>query len=165
MFMYPHESSDKIHIDKETKIHSLEDLPNHSIKRGFEYAMRASLESEWYQTRDRMGATIFAGNRLIATGSNSLVKSKPGNRFTKVLTNGKVVEYMKSIHAEQAALVKIKHYEYERQKLSMFVYRENSKGIMSASFPCPMCQEALRKSDISVVYFITPDNYLGVWRL
>lgn len=112
-----------------------------------------------------MGAVIFAGSRLIASGSNSLIKSMPGNRFTKILTGGKAVEYMKSIHAEQAALVKIKHYDYERQKLSMFIYRENSKGHMSASFPCPMCQKVLRQSCISVVYFITPDNYLGIWRL
>ena len=165
MQMYGHKADDKITIDTSKVIHKIEELPSGYIKRGFEAAMKASKESEWYSVRDRMGSAIFAGSRLISLGSNFLAKSKPGNTFTKIGPNGKVIQYLKSIHCEQQALVRIRHYDYSNQKLVMFVYREDAKGNMAASFPCPMCQNALRKSDVDVVYFITHDHYLGVWRL
>ncbi len=150
-------------IDKQIK--SLNELPSR-IQRGFEAAKAASSYSDGYLKRERMGAAIFAGSRLLSIGFNQYSKSRPDNKFFKISQDNKIIEYCKATHCEQCALDKIKYSEnYTDKKLIMYVYREGANGEPTASAPCQMCQAAIKRSDISVVRFFTFDGEYKEWKV
>lgn len=161
--MYSVSQSDNIYIDSSKRLISLDELP-YSIRRGFEAAEAAASYSDWPSKRTQMGSAIFMGSRLLSIGFNQFWKARPGNRFYKLRQDGVVVEYVKPFHAEQSALVKIRHREYpSRKKLIMFVYRMDSQNQPASSFPCQMCQTDITTSGISTVHFIAPGGYYGRW--
>lgn len=163
--MYDFNESDKINVSISERILSLNDLSS-SIKRGFEAAQAASLHSDWPSKRTKMGCAIFAGSRLVSIGFNQFSKTKPGNKFFKIDPNGNVIEYLKPLHAEQSALVKIRHRDnLKKSKLSMFIYRSNISGLLATSAPCPMCQSEIINAGISIVHFFAPGSRYGVWRV
>lgn len=146
------------------KIYSLDELPAR-LQRGFEAAKAASTCSDGLFAREKMGAAIYAGSRLLSIGFNNYAKSRPGNKFIKVVDD-KVFEYYKATHAEQSALDKIKYSEnYANSKLIMYIYREAANGTPSASAPCELCQALIKRSDISVVRFFTPSGSYKEWKV
>lgn len=160
--MYDFDQSGSIIVDTSKRIISLDELP-YSIRRGFEAALAASSDSDWPSLRTRMGSAIFAGSRLLSVGANAFYKTKPGNKFFKVKADGVVTEYLKPLHAEQAALVKIRHRDYSRQKLSMFIWRSDAQGRPNTSAPCELCQSEIIKSGIKIVHFFAPGGLYGKW--
>ena len=162
--MYTFEDDSNVYVDTSNHIGCLNELPA-SIQRGFEAAMVASNHSDGLQSRQRMGSAIFMGARLIAIGFNQYQKAKPGNKFFKVTSEGTVREYLKTIHAEQNALVKIRYREYATKKLTMYIYRTDATGKPATSAPCNMCQEQIKAAGISTVHFFAPGGYYGKWRL
>ena len=112
-----------------------------------------------------MGAAIFAGSRLLSIGFNQYYKSRPDNKFIKLVDN-KVVEYYKATHAEQTALDKIKYStNYINSKLILYIYREGADGMPSASAPCELCQSVIKRSGISIVRFFTTQGSYKEWKL
>jgi deoxycytidylate deaminase len=160
--MYQFDNLHNVYINTNKQLIQLSDLPA-SLTRGFEAALVASSHSDGLQRRLRMGAAIYAGSRLLSIGFNQYLKTKPGNKFFKIESNGVVKEFLKTIHAEQTALIKIRHRDYSNNKLSMFIYRSDSNGNPATSAPCPMCQETIRAYGISTVHFIAPGGYYGKW--
>ena len=143
---------------------SLDELPAR-LRRGFEAAKVASLYSDGNSKRERMGAAIFAGSRLLSIGFNQYYKSRPDNKFIKLVDN-KVVEYYKATHAEQTALDKIKYStNYINSKLILYIYREGADGMPSASAPCELCQSVIKRSGISIVRFFTTQGSYKEWKL
>lgn len=146
------------------RITSLDQLPAR-LKRGFEAAKAASVCSDGYQVRDRMGTAIFAGSRLLAVGFNQFHKSRPGNKFIKVVDN-KIVEFYRATHSEQAVLDRIKYSEnYSNSKLILYIYRETADGMPSASAPCLMCQQVIKNSAVSIVRFFTMSGEYREWKV
>jgi deoxycytidylate deaminase len=160
--MYQFDNIHNVYVNVTQPIVMLSNLPA-SIKRGFEAALVASNHSDGLQRRLKMGAAIYAGSRLLSIGFNQYQKTKPGNKFFKVGENGVVKEFLKTIHAEQNALIKIRHRDYSNNKLSMYIYRSDSNGNPATSAPCPLCQADIKKAGIAKVYFIAPGGYLGYW--
>ena len=119
--------------------------------RGFMIAKSAIVEVEGKPLRHSLGAAIFHGNRLLATGSNG-VKSKPENVVNKL--DGS--EYYVSCHAEQVCCDGIKHYGYDESntKLIMYVVRVSHNNKFVTSKPCNMCIDYMRKYGIKLVRFI-----------
>jgi len=146
------------------KISSLDELPAR-LRKGFEAAKVASLYSDGDSVRQRMGSAIFAGSRLLSIGFNQYYKSRPDNRFIKIVDN-KLVEYYKATHAEQSALDKIKYSpNYTKAKLILYIYREGANGMPSASAPCELCQSVIKRSDISIVRFFTMSGEYREWKV
>lgn len=162
--MYQFDNIHNVYVNVTQPIVMLNDLPA-SIKRGFEAALVASHHSDGVQRRLRMGAAIYAGSRLLSIGFNQYQKTKPGNKFFKVGENGTIKEFLKTIHAEQTALIKIKYRDYSNSKLSMYIYRTDSNGNPATSAPCPLCQKDIKDSGINTVHFIAPGGYLGKWQV
>lgn len=160
--MYQFDNIHNVYVNVTRPIISLSELPA-SITRGFEAALVASNHSDGLQRRLRMGAAIYAGSRLLSIGFNQYQKTKPGNKFFKVGENGVIKEFLKTIHAEQTALIKIRHRDYSNNKLSMYIYRADSNGNPATSAPCPMCQEMISSYGINTVHFIAPGGYYGKW--
>lgn len=119
-------------------------------QRCFEIAKAASEHSDGKFPRDRMGAAIFSGSRLLSVGFNQYAKSRPGNIGLK--KNGRT--FLISIHAEQSALSKIKYRDYSSNKLICYIVRLNSVGDFTSSKPCNMCIDHLKNHGIKNVRFI-----------
>jgi len=150
---------------KDKKIRHLNELPAR-IQKGFEAAKAASFYSDGSLKRERMGAAIFAGSRLLSIGFNQYYKSRPDNRFIKIGPNNKVIEYRKATHAEQCALDKIKYSpNYVNKKLIMYIYREGADGHPTASMPCQICQSTIKRSDVAIVRFFTPNGEYKEWKV
>lgn len=91
-----------------------------------------------------MGAALFCGGKIISTGFNTYGKTHPA-------TSNK--EYISSVHAEHACIIKRQHYE-PSNNLIMYVYREDSKGIPVCSKPCQQCEDIMRMAGIKRVRYI-----------
>ena len=147
------------------KITSLDELPAR-LQKGFEAAKVASSYSDGCLKRERMGAAIFAGSRLLSIGFNQYYKSRPDNKFIKLGLDNKVVEYRKATHAEQCALDKIKYSpNYVNKKIIMYIYREGSNGEPTASMPCELCQSIIKRSDVAIVRFFTTSGEYKEWKV
>jgi len=140
-------------INKSTKYIITKSLTGRWIH-GFEAAKRAIVYSSDQCPGHYLGAAIFHGNRLLATGNNTGSKTKPGN--TAVKPNG--TEYDISCHAEQMAVDGIKHYGYENLKLILYVVRVNSDDKYTTSRPCNMCIDYMKKYGIKIVRFINKNG-------
>ena len=148
----------------DNRVYSLDELPAR-LQKGFEAAKVASTYSDGDLKRERMGAAIFAGSRLLSIGFNQYYKSRPDNKFIKVISN-KIVEYSKATHAEQCALDKIKYSpNYAKKKLILYIYREGADGTPAASAPCELCQTLIKRSEISVVRFFTRGGEYKEWKV
>lgn len=119
-------------------------------KRGFEAARAASLASDGKSVGEKMGAALFQGARLLSTGHNLYAKTKPGNSHR--MDNG--VVFNTSVHAEQMAIDKIKHYDYSNAKLTVYVVRLDMSGNFVLSKPCDICVSYMKEHGIKVARFI-----------
>lgn len=127
----------------------------HRWVRGFETAKQAIEYSSGKCRGHYMGAAIFSGNRVLSTGNNLLVKTKPGNSVVK--TDG--TAYDISCHAEQIAVDRVKHRESNTSNLIMYIVRVNGNDKYANSRPCAMCVDYLKKYGIRTIRFI---NELGI---
>ena len=122
--------------------------------RGFEAAEAASEYSNGIPNRDKMGAAIFSGGRLLSIGFNLYKKTTPTGVIPK---RGKQV--VLSLHAEHAAAVKIRWRDYTRKKLIIYIFRKNAFNIPVSSKPCLKCQELLLSSGIKIARYINESGY------
>ena len=101
-------------------------------------------ECEKSTYRFRIGAVIFKGSRIISSGHNGIRSvSQIKDKFKK---------YENSLHAEQAALMNI---DWNKVKgCSILVMKISpSKGILSMSKPCEICQKLLEHIGIKTIYY------------
>lgn len=84
--------------------------------------------------RQRHGALIFSGRKLLAVGVNTY------RNHPLAVTNPKIEA---SYHAETNALRQIKPHEVGPKSLKVFVVRVNGSGLLMPSRPCNNCLEAL----------------------
>lgn len=116
--------------------------------RGFELAAAAATHSTAPSERTRMGAALFNGSILVSIGFNKYFKSHPDLRRHR----GDYVPFF-NIHAEQAALIKRRHYDGDNN-LVMYVWRESADGKAAHSKPCSMCQVLMREAGVRKVRYI-----------
>jgi len=112
--------------------------------RGFEAAQAASAHSDGKIIGSRLGAALYSGNNLLAVGFSIYTKTHP---------EGKQRTYDITIHAEQMALLRRRHYEND-SNLIMYVWRETVGGIPALSKPCVNCQERMRLAGVRKVRYI-----------
>lgn len=118
-------------------------------KRGFEAAKNASSLSDGKSVGEKMGAAVFQGSILLSTGYNLYAKTKPGNSYK---LNGAVFDT--SIHAEQMAIDKIRHYDYSNTKLTVYIVRLDVNGDFVVSRPCSSCVSYMKQYGIRIARFI-----------
>ena len=127
--------------------------------KGFKAAQEAIVYSKGKCPGSCLGAAIFNGNRLLATGFNTKTKTKPHNVVIKTDGTG----YSITTHAEQAAVDKVKYIiseeSYNSIRLIMYVVRLNAFGKFVCSKPCNMCRDYIKQYGIKTVRFIN-DNGL-----
>lgn len=106
-------------------------------------------EAELSTYRFRIGAVIFKGSRIIASGHN-------GIRSSRIHPLHK--HYNNSLHAEQDAILNVKDWSTLKGYSILVIKISKTKGILSMARPCEMCQQLLKHVGIKTMYF---SNELG----
>ena len=99
-------------------------------------------KSEYYPYR--IGAVVFKGSRILSAGYNKL----RGNGC--IHPKYKKIDH--SLHAEQAAILDLKHWE-KAKGTSILIIRMNQCDSISLSYPCPMCQSLIKHVGIRKVFY------------
>lgn len=99
-------------------------------------AIREALKSNH---RFRLGAVVFYGTKILASG------------FNKVCTHPKSPHPYKTIHAEFSALNKLEGTNLRRA--SIYVHRLMSKGEPGLAKPCLYCEGYIRSKGVEGIYF------------
>lgn len=122
------------------------DLPK--IQTLMRRAKQASQKSTFHTM---IGAVIVSNGKVISTGWNQ-EKTHP---FVKLNGQYKTADgwhIAKNIHAEVAAVFKIKNKE-SLEGATIIVYRQGKNGDMLNSRPCPMCEKVLRQYGFKKMIF------------
>lgn len=101
--------------------------------------------------RAKMGAVITKGNRILATGHNSVrfYRNPRGLKINRVWEN--------SLHAEQAAILKLlnSRRQHELVGATIFVSRIRGNGEPGLAKPCEVCQGLITAVGIKKVVYTT----------
>ncbi|MDY0198386.1 MAG: deaminase [Tenuifilaceae bacterium] len=109
------------------------------LPKKFRLARLASYHSTYKQ---RIGAVIYKGSRVISFGFNKINKSHP-----------KYASKYSTIHAEINALLKA---QTDLVGCSLYTYREHNKyQTPLLSKPCSNCFSAILEAGISKIYYTT----------
>jgi deoxycytidylate deaminase len=114
-----------------------------SIARGFDVALAAALLSNAPRPGLRMGASLFAGSRLLSVGANKWATTHPDS-------DNRV--FCRTIHAEHVSLIARRHFD-TRGGLTLYVARRRADGSLGCSRPCPNCLELARLAGVTRVRY------------
>ena len=101
-------------------------------------------EAETVSYRFRVGAVLFKGSRILASGHN-------GIRSSRIHPLHK--QYNNSLHAEQNAILNIKDWSTLKGCSILVVKISKTRGVFSMARPCEMCQDLLRHVGIKSMYY------------
>lgn len=116
------------------------------ITSGIKKAYEASLQAD--HPKYQLGAAIMIqGKKIISTGANLQNKTHP-----YVFEHGE--HYSRGIHAELAAIFRIKNKE-TLKGATIFVYRQTKQGDFANARPCPMCLELIKEYGFKKMIYTT----------
>jgi len=98
--------------------------------------------------KQRVGAVIFKGKRIISVGRN--YKSRSLRRVTPGMQR-----YPTSVHAEMDAIIKAKT---DLKGYNILVVRINSFGQMRLAKPCDHCYTYIKHVGLRHIYYSTNDG-------
>lgn len=122
----------------------------------FEVARTVSYTSDF--RRVKIGAVVVIKRHIVAVGANSTKThpiQKKYNKFRFDIINNDTVH---SLHAETQALLSVPH-GIDLTEASIYTYRENAKGELVKSRPCPSCIELIKDLGIRKIYYTTNEGY------
>ena len=126
-------------------------------KRDFHYFKIAKAVSKTSTfERIKIGAIIVYKKEILSAGVN-VKKSHPLQKKYNHLRFECQPEYHHYLHAEIRAILNA-----DREDLSgasLYVFREDRKGNLALSRPCPACMEVIKNHGIKKIFYTTKDGY------
>ena len=108
----------------------------------------------------RLGSVIVYKNKIISIGWNLENKTNPlqeeYNRLREYDTDVKSTK--SSLHAEFAAMIKIKDMNVDFNRVHLFVYRIKKDGSVGYARPCPACMGFAKSLGIKHIYYSTENG-------
>ena len=134
---------------------SLPRLTETRIKHYFNLAKNASQYSD--NKRARLGSVIIYKNKVISVGWNVEDKTNPlQEEYNRLRGYDIDVKFTKSsLHAEFAAMLRIKHMNIDFSKIHMFVYRRKKDTTIGNARPCAACMGFAKTLGIKNIYYTT----------
>lgn len=126
------------------------------INRGIESARKASYESVF--PRYHLGAALYYGGILLATGCNSTKTSPVQKRLNAERFNTDQSGVVNSLHAEVVTLNKVKYLDIDFSRVVLYVYREYANGNKAMARPCPACMKYIKELGIKHICYTTVDG-------
>lgn len=112
--------------------------------------LKLSLEEcEKSTYRFKMGAVVFKGTRILASGHNGIRSSRihPLHKY-----------YNNSLHAEQNCILNVKDWSTLKGCSILVIRISKTRKILSLAKPCSMCMDLLRYVGIKTVFYSTSDG-------
>lgn len=128
------------------------------VNRYLDMAKEASKQSDFKQ--HHLGAVVIYKGSLLASGYNSTKTSPIAKKYNR--ERGFNVEAScstNSIHAEMAALNKIKYLDIDFSKVKLYIYREHKNGVKAMARPCPACQKMIKDMGIKEIWYTTENGF------
>jgi len=113
------------------------------INNRLDVALAAAQLSTAPRTGLKVGAALYCGARLLSLGSNRW-QSHPESDNTG---------FNRSLHAEAVALIRRKHYDAPRGRLTLYISRQREDGTRGCSRPCANCLELMRLAGVRRAWF------------
>lgn len=128
------------------------------INRYLEMAKEVSEQSNFKQ--HHLGAVAIYKGSLLATGYNSTKTSPTAKRYNRERRfDVEASCSLNSLHAEMAALNKIKYLDIDFSKVKLYIYREHKNGVKAMARPCPACQKMIRDMGIKEIWYTTENGF------
>ena len=119
-------------------------------------AKSVSLTSDF--SKQKIGCVITYKGSIISVACNSEKTHTMQMRFNRFRNLGGDNIICK-VHAELAALSKIRYLDIDWGKVVLYNSREFKNGKNALSRPCSGCMEAIRQRGIKTVVYTTDDGY------
>lgn len=118
------------------------------INNRLDVALAAAQLSTAPRTGLKVGAALYCGARLLSLGSNRW-QSHPESDNTG---------FNRSLHAEAVALIRRKHYDAPRGRLTLHVARQREDGTMGCSKPCDNCMRLCKLAGVARVWYYNTEG-------
>lgn len=130
--------------------------------KGFKQAKKESAKSDFdgNKVSRHLGCAIYYKGELLALGHNSEKTSPIQHKYNRVRYTCE--SSPAKTHAEIMALKKIMNLDIDFNKVSIFTYRENDKGIEAMAKPCPACEKLIRELGIRRINYTVENGYASI---
>ena len=127
----------------------------------FRAARECSFKSDYTGgNKTQIGCVVVYKNTILAKGWNSDKTHTDQAKFNVVRFKDSGNRYLPNkIHAEIAALSKIKYLDIDFSKVHVYTYRELKDGSIALAKPCSACMQAIRSLGIRNIHYTTADGY------
>lgn len=105
---------------------------------------RAIQEAEKSSYKIHIGAVIFKNNSIISSSHNQIRSSRISNKHK---------DFVNSLHAEQAAILKVKDWSTLKGCSILVVKVSNTLKLLSNAMPCNICQSMLSHVGIKNIFY------------
>ena len=133
----------------------------------FRAARDCSFKSDYSGgNKAQVGCIAVYKNTILAKGWNSDKTHTDQAKFNVARFKNCGNNYLPNkVHAEVAALSKIKFLDIDFSQVHVYVYRELKNGELGLARPCPACQAAIKKLGIRNIHYTTHDGYCyEIWK-
>ncbi len=119
-------------------------------------ARGVSLSSDY--SRQKLGCVIVYKNNIQSFAHNSEKTHTMQMKYSKYrkLHGDKIIH---KVHAEIAALSKVRYLDIDWSKAVVYIYRELKNGTKALARPCPSCMAAIKERGIKKIVYTTEDGY------
>ncbi len=108
------------------------------------FALAKKISTKSTHSEQKHGCVIVYKNKVVSSGYN------------KAQTHPKSTHDFNNLHAEMAAVIKLKH---PSNKYIAYVYREHKNGVKALSRPCRYCQKFLWWIGVREVWYTVEDGW------
>jgi deoxycytidylate deaminase len=125
--------------------------------RYFELARKASEFSDF--DMHHLGCVIIYKNYILSVGYNTNKTHPIQMQYNKYRNFNNPDNVKHKLHAEVAALSKIKDLDIDWSKVEIYIYRENKNGKPALSYPCIGCRNYIKIVGIKHLYYTIDGDY------
>lgn len=134
-------------------------------ERFFSFARECALNSDFRgASKARIGCVVVWKGNIIAKSNNKSRTSTVQWRYNALRFDTSTNHYYPScVHAEIAALNKIKYLDIDFSKVDVYVYRELRNGTRACARPCIACESFMRDLGITHVCYTMENSFVEEW--
>lgn len=127
----------------------------HMDYRFFEMARKASTFSDY--PKRKIGCIVTYKNKVISVGYNCTKSHPLQAKYAKY--RGIVTPMPVSLHAEMAALLKVKDMDIDWKRVSVYIFRTHKDGSLANCRPCNACMSLIKELGIKNIYYTNDEAF------
>lgn len=125
------------------------------MNRFFDMAHKVSTLSDY--PRHKIGCIVVYKNKVISVGYNCTKSHPLQAKYGKY--RGLVTPQPVSLHAEMAALLKIKDMDIDWKKVSIYIFKAHKDGSLANCRPCNACMSLIKELGIKNIYYTSQEAF------